>query len=143
MARRYKDEPYFPALAEKMVRTGLDPVEAAEELDLNLTPQDLKGIDKSPVFKAHLGFAQVKIYREIGTDPKRDKDYLIGMGISAAEKLMADSQYKDAMDVILKVAKLMGLVGEDTNINLVGGISPSEFQSILETAKKKAEPKFN
>jgi hypothetical protein len=141
MAKRYKEEPYFARLAEKLVREGMDIWDATQELELGLQPEFVKKLMNNPTFKAVLGLERIRLYREIGTDAKRDKDYLIGMNKFAIEQLLEKGEYKEAAEAIQKCAKLEGHIGPDIAVNALGtGLSTSELTTVLEKVKaKKAE----
>jgi len=137
MAVRRTDEPYFPRLADKIVREGMDIYSAAEDLELGLKKDEIDKLQRNPVFKTHLGLSQIRWYREIGTDPKRDKEYLEGFMLDMAEKLAAGNSYKEASEAALKYAKLKGYVGDDTTTNAFANLSPSEKLQVLEALKKE------
>jgi hypothetical protein len=141
MAKKYKEEPYFVRLAEKLVREGMDIWDAAQELELGLQPEFVKKLLTNPTFKAVIGLERVRYYREIGSDPKRDKDYLVGMNRYIIEKLIEEEEFKDAAEAIQKCAKLEGHIGPDVTANVFGNLSPSELSAVIEKLKtQKSEP---
>jgi len=148
MAKRYKEEPYFPRLASKIIRENIaidSWWEASQELELGITPEEVKKLPNNPVFKAALGLERICFMREIGRDTKRDKDWLVGMARHVAERLVEEGELKEAGEQILKVAKLEGHVGPDVTTNVFGNLSPTELNNVLDKlkAKKDQEPSEN
>lgn len=125
-------ETYYQRIAEKMVREGKTIKQAATELVMPFTNEELLALESRKGFQRVLWTERNKFYQEIATDPERGKISLLGQMILNVQKLQAEGEWKEALEGLLKIAKVEGYVGADQQVNIFGNVTPKE----LEEAKK-------
>lgn len=136
MARHQLEEPYFARLATYMVQHDKDLWVSASELGLGLTSEECQKVSKNKIFQKMLRVERTKAYNELARDPSRSKDTLIGKAIFSIDKLMEAGQFDKALTGILSLAKIEGIVGNDTNINLFSGLSTKDMEALKSKLKK-------
>lgn len=145
MARPSKSEDtYYARIAEVMIREGKSIQQAAMALLLDFTPEELALLEHRKTFQRVLWGQRHKFYHELATDPERGKISLIGQMILNIQKLQEEGEAKEAIEGLLKLAKVEGYVGAEQQVNIFGSVTPKELEEakklIVERLKHGFEP---
>src|SRR5882672_3540459 len=112
-----KPEPLEPWMLEAInliVRRILTLRQAAQQLGVDVTPQQADNIQGRVRFQDALEEARLKYYAEIGGNPRLTKDAVVGQLFVLAQRLTADGEDAKAADALLKLAKVQNWTsGED------------------------------
>ena len=129
-----KPEPLLPWMTEAidlMVRHDLTLRQAAQQLDVDVTPQQADNMMGRTRFKQAFDDARLAYYEEIGSSPRINRETIIGQMYLIASKLEASGEPYKAADVLLKLSKTRGWVGEgDTRTSVFAGLSFAELQEV-------------
>ena len=102
-----------------MVRQNLTLRQAAQQLGLEITPQQADNIQGRIRFQDALSDARLKFYSEIGSNPRLTKDALIGKVYLLSERLASDREDAKATEALFRLAKIQGWISGE------GGGQPS------------------
>lgn len=143
MARPEKNEQWVTDAAELMARTGLSFKEAVAELNEPVTTDVCDAVVRRKSFNRLLWECRHRYFTQLAQDPAFNQDVVVGKLLSQAQKL-EDKGFEDkAAEVLLKIAKIRGWVGPDSQISVFGELSQSDLDSIrkkLEGESAKARP---
>lgn len=142
---------WFHEAADRMVRERKPLRVVAMEMELGLTSVEADKTEKSENFRRVLNKIRNRFYSELGNDPEKTKAALIGRMLLAADELFAEGEYEKGADVVLKLAKVEGIVGAEGTVNVFGGLSAKDIddlrtklqnnvQSKLGSSEQAAEP---
>ena len=132
-------EQWFDKLADTMIREKLNFVQAAQREGLPLTNEECDKYAKRKEFQRALRSARNRYYAELANDPTRTKNVLLGQMMYALQELMHAGEYKDAVDAALKLARVEGFIGPEQEVNVFGGLSAKEFETVRELIQKRAK----
>lgn len=130
MAKREQEEPFFQRLAGYMATNDKDIWVASTELELGLTSLECDRVAKNKNFQKYLRSERNKIYNDLATDPQRTKETLIGKAVYAIDKLLDAGAFDKALTGILSLAKIEGIVGSETNVNVFANLSTKEMAEL-------------
>lgn len=122
----------------KNLRSALAEVEGAE-----VTSAEASRVERQKSFQKILWAERHKYYNELAADPGLGKAALIGRSLLAVDKLMAEGSWEKACEAVLKLAKIMGLVGPDQNSNIILNLNQRDLDQLREklaTARTGAQP---
>lgn len=108
-----KPEPLEPWMLEAInliVRRILTLRQAAQQLGVDITPQEADNIQGRIRFQDALEEARLDYYTEIGSDPRLTKEVVVGQLFTLASRLAADREDYKAADALLKLAKVQGWI---------------------------------
>jgi hypothetical protein len=108
-----KPEPLEPWMLEAInliVRQILTLRQAAQQLGVDITPQQADNIQGRIRFQDELEEARLKYYAEIGGNPRLTKDAVVGQLFLLALRLTKDREDYKAADALLKLAKVQGWI---------------------------------
>ena len=135
MAGRPPLEPWYQKAAARMVREGKSLFQVMVDSSEPLKQDEAKKIELTKEFQRTLWVERNKYYNEIANEPSRTKAAAIGLMYSLVHKLMLDGDYKDALEGMLKLAKVEGWVGTEGNVNIFHEVTTKD----LEEAKRQVE----
>lgn len=121
--------------AEIMVRESKSLAQAVTDLGISLSTADVKKIGVRPSFQRLLWDARNKWNREVADIPSRTKQSTIGQLQLIAEKLVQEGNYDKAAEVLFKLAKLEGWVGDASTVNVFGNLSNAELEKLKTKVK--------
>jgi hypothetical protein len=104
-----KPEPLSPWMfdaVELIVRRILTLRQAAQQLGVDITPQEADNIQGRMRFQDALEEARLKYYAAVGANPRLTKDAVVGQLFMLAQRLAADGEDAKAADALLKLAKV-------------------------------------
>ena len=101
-------EPWMLDAINLIVRRILTLRQAAQQLGMDITPQEADNIQGRIRFQHALEEARLKYYAEVGSNPRLTKDAVVGQLYKLAERLAADQEDYKAADALLKLAKVQG-----------------------------------
>lgn len=141
MARPSRSEDtMYARLAEKMVRENKNIRQAAMELHMNYGTDELVALECRKGFQRVLWTERNKFYKDLAMDPERDKIALIGQMEMNVQKLQADGMHKDAIEGLLKIAKVKGYVSADQQVNIFGNVTPKELEEAKRIIGERLKP---
>jgi len=129
LARPTRDAWYTEA-AEDIVWTNVSVQEAAAKLGHVLTGEEAARLAKTPEFQRAMTKARNEYYAEIGRNPGRTKAVVLGRLDMCAEELMKQKSWDKAAEVLLKLAKVEGYVGGDTEVSVFAGLTQKEIDEV-------------
>ena len=138
LANNPKLENWMFEAAEIMVRESKSLPQAVTDLGISLSTLECKKVEKRPSFHRLLWDARNKWSKEVADIPSRGKQSTIGMLQFLAQKLQDDGQYEKAAEVLFKLAKLEGWVGNESTVNVFGNLSNADLEK-LKTKVKSVE----
>jgi hypothetical protein len=127
--------------AEIMVREGKSLPQAITDLGISLSSIETKKVQLRPTFQRLLWDARNRWNREIADVPTRSKQSTIGQLQIIAQKLVEEGNYDKAAEVLFKLAKLEGWVGNENTVNVFGSLSNADLEKLK--AKVKSVEKEN
>lgn len=115
MPRKPKQlEPWMFEAISIVTRQNFTLRQAAQQLGVDITPQQADNIQGRIRFQAALEEARLKYYAEIGANPRLTKDAVVGQLFVLAQRLATDREDAKAADALLKLAKVQNWTsGED------------------------------
>lgn len=139
-----KPEPLEPWMLEAinlMVRQNLSLRQAAQQLGVEITPQQADNIGGRIRFQDALESARLSYYADVGSDYRLSRDAVVGQIFKLAERLASDREdYKAAVDALLKLSKIKGWVGEpEHKPSLLDSLTQSEIDKLRADVKKAQE----
>ena len=89
-----------------MVHDNLSLRRAAQLHGIVLTEIEAQNVSRRMAFQACLKRHEYSYFEELGGDPRRTKQVLLGMMFYGIEKLLSEGAYKDAVSAGLQLAKV-------------------------------------
>lgn len=124
------DFKWMPEAAELMVRESRSLKEVITILGIPLTTEECETIGRRRSFRDLLRAARTRLYNEIGSDPSRSKDALIGQLQIQADALEASGEFDKAAEVLFKLAKVKNYLSEEGTVNVFAGLTAKDFDAI-------------
>lgn len=119
----------YDGIADRMVRDQLSLRAACAEAGII----DLAGVERlerSKAFQQAKWNARNRYYAEIADTPGLGKQVLVGQALVAINQLVESGEWDKALEGILKLAKIMGIVGSENGPNVFGLLTDKEFREI-------------
>lgn len=113
-----------------MVRESRSLKEVVTQLGIPLTTDEVDTLGRRRSFRDLLRSARNRLHNEIGSDPMRTKDALLGQLQLQADNLEASGEYDKAAEVLFKVAKIKGYLSEESTVNVFAGLTAKDFDAI-------------
>jgi len=127
---RPKHDAWYEQCAEKIVWEGASPMEAAAACGHILTGEEAKRLVVIPEFQRVLNKVRNEFYAELGRSPSRTKSVVLGRLDVCAQRLMEGAQWDKAAEVLLKMSKVEGWVGSDTEVSVFAGLTQKEIDEV-------------
>lgn len=102
---------WIPQACELMVRYDLSLRQAAAELGKDITVEEAEALKDRKLFKEELEAARIQYYEKLGASLSLSKDTITGAMFKLAARLEREGDAYRSADVLLKLAKVKGLVG--------------------------------
>lgn len=125
-----KSEPWFHDVAKMMVKQSLSFRRAAEECGIILTPEEADAYQKRTSWEPILRLERYKYWEELGSDPNRTKQMLIGGMMYDIIKLREDGNYEKSLEGSLKLAKVEYGALNENQVSVLGGLSQEELDRV-------------
>ena len=90
-------EPWMYDAIEIIVRRILTLRQAAQQLGVDITPQEADNIQGRVRFQDALEEARLKYYAEVGANPRLNRDAVVGQLFMLAQRLAADREDSQAL----------------------------------------------
>ena|SRR5271165_5193115 len=130
-----KSNSWYNKAIELMVREGLSLKQAAAELEIPITPDECKAVERLKSFQKDLWAARHRFSTEIAKADGYNKSALVGLSLVLIYKLIQEGSYEKAMDAVQRLSRLEGWdKSPEVSISL-GGLTTKD----IEEAKKKLE----
>lgn len=124
----------------RLVRQNLTLRQAAQQLGVDITPQEADNIQGRVRFQDALEEARLKYYAEIGANPRLSRDALIGKVYLLGERLSNDREDAKASESFFRLAKIMGVVGEQEHEpSLLDSLTQADIDNLRAQVKKAEE----
>ena len=139
-----KLESWLLEAAQNMARTGNSLKQAATELEQEVTNEECANILRRASFTKLLWQERHRYFRELAADPNFTQDTVIGKLMNLALKLEEEGEHDKSAEVYLKLSKIKGWVGPESQVSVFGELSQRDLDSIrkkLETGEIR--PKLN
>lgn len=143
-ARNFKlpavaEQPWYQSAAELIAREGLSLREAATRLQIPITSEVAANTFRNKTFQRVLRAERLRYFNEIAGDSAWSKRAAVGQMLYLISRLVERGEDKEALEGLLKVAKVEGWLSADTNVNLLYGLTEKEFQELRAKALAKAQ----
>lgn len=139
MSRPTKLEDWQIEASNLMARTGCSLAQAATELQVEVSREDVILIMRRASFNRLLWEARHRYFNEVGSDPNYRKETAIGKLLALAQKLEEEGEHDKSAEVVFKVAKMQGWVGPESTVSVFGELSQRDMDAIrakIEDSKK-------
>ena len=125
-------EPWMHDAIQLMIRENLSLRQAAQQLEVELPPQQAANISSRIRFQHALDEARLEYFTEIGSNPRLTKEAVVGQLYLLACRLADDREDAKAADALLKLAKIQGWLGyePETMFKTVGSLNQSELDEL-------------
>jgi hypothetical protein len=136
-----KLEPWMFDAIELVVRQILTLRQAAQQLGVDITPQQADNIQGRLRFQDALEEARLKYYAAVGANPRLTKDAVVGQLFMLAQRLAADGEDAKAADALLKLAKVQNWTsGEEYKDKpVLGNLSQADIDRLRAEINAKQE----
>ena len=138
-----KPEPLEPWMLEAInliVRRILTLRQAAQQLGVDITPQQADNIQGRIRFQDALEEARLKYYAEVGSNPRLTKEAITGQLYKLAERLAEDREDYKSADTLLKLAKVQGwLYGEGGAQPVLANLTQDDIDRLRAEIKAKQQ----
>jgi hypothetical protein len=136
----HDEESWFPRWAEKIVRERKGFLAALTELGIEgITSKEAEAIFKGKTFQTLLRAERHKYQKEYTSDPGFTKESAIGSMLILIQNLSEEGEHDKALEGWLKVSKLMGWVGNESNVNIFAGVTGKELEELRARIESKRE----
>src|SRR6266705_148100 len=133
-------EPWMLEAINLIVRRILTLRQAAQQLGVDITPQQADNISGRIRFQDALEEARLAYYAEVGSNPRLTKEVITGQLYKLAERLAADREDYKAADALLKLAKVQGWInGEGSAQPVLANLSQADIDRIRGELKAKQQ----
>ena len=137
--QRIREAPWFIRAAELIVREGKPFRVAFAELGVVESEIEMIRIFNSKPFQEVLWGERHRFHAEIANNPARSKTAAIGLAVIACQRLAEKGEWEKVLEGILKLAKMEGWVGGDSQTFVIGNVTAKD----IEQAKAKILKEFN
>jgi len=145
-------EPWMEDAIQLMIRKDLTLRQAAQQLGHEITVQEADNTQGRQRFANALQEERLKYYAEIGSNPRLNKDALIGRVYLLSERLGADREDAKAAEAIYRICRIQGwIAGEgaeqpDLTTTLARLLRDSDLEELkaqIQKAEEQGEEKFD
>jgi len=135
LGRIYKAEDWHLEVVEVMARTGCSVKQAATELALPVSKEDCDNLSRRAGFQRLLWEARHRYFTDLANDPNFSQATVVGKMLALSQKLEEEGKHADAADVLLKLAKIQGWTGGDTQISVFGQLTQKDLTDLRNRVK--------
>lgn len=144
MAKTLRLEPWHSEAAELMARTGCSLETAITELGVELDYDGCRALLRKAFYQRLLWEARHRYFSGLAKDPQFNQDTVIGKLLSHAQSLEEEGAYDKAAEVLLKLSKIKGWVGPESQVSIFGELSQRDLEAIRDkVSKNEIRPKIN
>ena len=126
-----------------MARSGCGLKQATLDIEREMTIEECQAVERRSEFQEVLREEEDKYRVGIADRPSRSKSVAIGILVDSIEKLHKQGDYDKAAAAIEKLAKLEGWIGNDSNVNIMLGVTAKDIEAqkkrILEEIEQSRE----
>lgn len=120
----------MPEAAELMVYEGISLKEAVTQLNIALTSEECVNIARRASFKTLIRQIRNRLQTEIGSDPTRTKDTVVGQLQLLADQLEKQGDADKAAEVLFKIAKIRNWIGPEGTVNIFGDLTAKDYEKL-------------
>lgn len=124
-----------------MARTGVGLRDAATELGKEVTTAEAAVVLRRASFQKILWEARHRFFSGLATDPRFNQDVVIGKLLANAQKLEEQGEFDKASEVLLKLAKVKGWVGPESQVSVFGELSQRDLDAIRQQVESQPKAK--
>ena len=133
-------EPWMLEAINLIVRRILTLRQAAQQLGVDITPQQADNISGRIRFQDALEEARLAYYAEVGSNPRLTKEAVVGQLFTLASRLAADREDAKATEALFRLAKVMGWInGEGSAQPVLANLSQADIDRIRGELKAKQQ----
>jgi hypothetical protein len=129
-------EPWVEAAIDIMVRNEVGLMDAAMELGQEVTIEECKNIQRRASFNNLLWQTRHRHFADLSNDPNFTVNSVIGKLLQLAQKLEEEGAYDKSAEALLKLSKIKGWAGGDTQVSIFGELSQADLTKIRNTVAK-------
>jgi hypothetical protein len=124
-----------------MIREDLSLRQAAQQLGVEISPQQAVNVSSRIRFQEALDEARLDYFTEIGSNPRLTKEAVVGQLYLLACRLSADREDAKAADALLKLSKIQGWLGyePDSMFKTLGSLNQSELDQLRQRLLEKQQ----
>lgn len=123
-----------------MVKYDLSLRQAAAELGQDISIEEAEALKDRKLFKEALDSARLAHFAEIGSDYRLNRDAVVGQIFKLAERLASDREDYKSGDLLLKLAKIRGWVGEPEHTpSLVDRLTQNDLDALKAQVRRAQE----
>ena len=130
LARPNLVEEWHLQAATIMARTQCGLKQAASELGVETTNEECQILMRRAYFNKLLWQERHRYFRELAADPNFTQDTVVGKLMNLAQKLEEEGEHEKSAEVYLKLSKIRGWVGPESQISVFGSLSQSDLDQI-------------
>jgi hypothetical protein len=133
-------EPWMLEAINLIVRRILTLRQAAQQLGVDITPQQADNIQGRIRFQDALEETRLTYYAEVGSNPRLTKEAITGQLYKLAERLAADREDYKSADTLLKLAKVQGWInGEGGAAPVIANLTQADIDRLRAEIKAKQQ----
>jgi hypothetical protein len=132
------EETWFQKAAEKIAREGKTLYAACLELEIPITSREAENVFRTKAFQRVLWAERQRFAKELANEPERNKSSLVGQMLFAAQQLLNEGKFDKAAEVLFKLARIEGYVGNETQVTVIGQLTQTEIDAAKERLKTLA-----
>lgn len=121
---------WYEKAAEDIVRNDSTLFAWSNKNRKGFTQVECANIARTKEFQATLRVARNKIYKELATDPSRNKNTALGQLVFLIQKMIDAELFDKAVAAIAQLAKLEGWTSDQTQIGIVNDLSGKEIDAL-------------
>lgn len=137
---------WYEKAAIEIVRNDKTLFRYVNEADLGLTSRECENIARTKEFQEVLRIERNKLYKELATDPSRNRNVAVGQLLFAIQKLLDAGSYDKAVASLAQLFKVEGWSSDATSqVNIFNDLKSTDIGALkakLEAQVTKAAKEF-
>jgi hypothetical protein len=128
---------WYEKAAHAIVRSERTLFQYANEANLGLTATECANIARTKEFQAALRAERNRFYKELSTDPQRNRNTAVGQMVFAIQKLLDAEQWDKAVAALTQLFKAEGWTSEATQLTIFNDLNAKDIDGLREKLRKR------
>jgi hypothetical protein len=128
---------WFEKAAEQIVRQDKTLFQYACEHNLGLKAVECQNIVRTKEFQAAIRAERNRFYKELSTDPTRNRNTAVGQILFAIQKLLDNEQYDKAVGALTQLAKIEGWTSDAAQVSIFNDLNSKDIDALRSKLQKK------
>lgn len=131
---------WYEKAAVAIVRNGQTLFQWANENNKGLLARECENISRTKEFQSALRAERNRLYKELSTDPSRNRNTAVGQLLFAVQKLLEAEQYDKAVTALSQLFKVEGWTTDSAQISIFNDLNANDIEGLrkkLKDAKDK------